>query len=259
MMEWRDLYDRWRFPLGTKAARGEPLPPGAFTLCARVWILGTDGRFCIQKRAAKKTRWPGYWDCSAAGGVQTGESTREAALRETGEELGIALVADALEHVYTLTDGQRYDDVYLARLAEIPSPKRQREEVASVRWANRDEIIALVGEGRFLPYEGLSFLFGQAESPWALLLTAATRPGAWEYQVTRNGKSAGCVTVDRTVRGVTLVRAAKAGSADWLLPRLEAMFPYDDAWRIAGDIKNPPGWVAEGKRNLFRIIQARHL
>ncbi len=52
-----------------------------------VWV--TDGRRLLQQqRAEDKTIMPGEWDISVSGHVMAGESYRDAAIRETAEELG---------------------------------------------------------------------------------------------------------------------------------------------------------------------------
>jgi isopentenyl-diphosphate delta-isomerase len=53
-----------------------------------VWV--TNGReFLQQERAYDKTIMPGQWDISVGGHVGTSESYRDAAMRETSEELGL--------------------------------------------------------------------------------------------------------------------------------------------------------------------------
>lgn len=52
-------------------------------------LLNSKNHVLLQKRSIWKDRNPGLWDSSAAGHVDSGETYREAALRELREELGI--------------------------------------------------------------------------------------------------------------------------------------------------------------------------
>lgn len=55
-----------------------------------VWL--TDGEYFVeQQRRWDKKIMPGAWDISVGGHVGAGESYLDAAIRETGEELGLAL------------------------------------------------------------------------------------------------------------------------------------------------------------------------
>ena len=54
-----------------------------------VLILNSKGELYIQKRSQKMDTNPGLWTSSASGHVDCGESYKEAAKREMGEEIGI--------------------------------------------------------------------------------------------------------------------------------------------------------------------------
>ncbi len=51
-------------------------------------VQRTDGKVLLLKRAATHTTYPGKW-CFVTGYVEAEEHTREAAIRELGEELGL--------------------------------------------------------------------------------------------------------------------------------------------------------------------------
>lgn len=75
---------------------------GLWHRAAHVWIVTPDRRVLLQRRAFTKESWPGLWDVSVAGHLNAGEGALDAALRETHEELGLALDALALRHLATL-------------------------------------------------------------------------------------------------------------------------------------------------------------
>jgi isopentenyl-diphosphate Delta-isomerase len=77
---------------------------GDWHVAAHVWIVTPAGRVLLQRRARVKENWPGYWDVSAAGHLSAGESAIDAAIRETREELGLAIAAGDLTHIGTVRE-----------------------------------------------------------------------------------------------------------------------------------------------------------
>ena len=86
-MELVDLYDENRAPLGRTAERYGPKGPGEYRTVVHVCAFSRDGRFLIQRRTENKHIWPGRWDLSVGGGVDAGETSRQAAEREFREEI----------------------------------------------------------------------------------------------------------------------------------------------------------------------------
>jgi isopentenyldiphosphate isomerase len=58
-----------------------------------VLVFGSDGRIFLQKRSMTKDTFPGAWDSSASGHVDSGEDYDACAVRELGEELGLIVTA----------------------------------------------------------------------------------------------------------------------------------------------------------------------
>jgi isopentenyl-diphosphate Delta-isomerase len=86
---------------------------GDWHRCAHVWIVASDGRLLLQRRALAKENWPGLWDISVAGHVSAGESATEASIRETFEEIGLVIAAGELIHVGTLRYSTRLREDYI--------------------------------------------------------------------------------------------------------------------------------------------------
>jgi len=57
-----------------------------------------DGRVLLLRRSAEAGDYPGFW-CWPAGGIDFGETAREAAARESGEEIGYTPEQSALRKV----------------------------------------------------------------------------------------------------------------------------------------------------------------
>ena len=106
-MELWDVYDIHRRKLGYKIARCTPdelpadceyrpalapsgklnLRPEEYHLSVHVWFINSKGELLIQKRAENKRHMPGVW-AACGGAAMSGESTIDAAIRESYEEMG---------------------------------------------------------------------------------------------------------------------------------------------------------------------------
>ena len=151
-MEYFDIYDRERAPLQRTGMRGVPLKDGEFRLAVHVCIFHQN-KMLIQQRANDKNTDAGKWDLTAAGGVLTGEMSAKAAERELYEELGISLdLSDNRPHL-TMNFDEGFNDVYLVeKNVDLNSIQLQPEEVQAVKWASREEIIAMIHKGEFISY-----------------------------------------------------------------------------------------------------------
>ena len=161
-MELVDLYDENRRPLGRTAERYAPAAPGEYRTVVHVCVFDSRGRLLIQRRAGAKAVWPGVWDVSAAGGVDAGETSRQAAEREFREELGFPLELGELRPCVTVNFHGGFDDFCVVeRDVALEELALQREEVAAVRWAELPELCGMVDSGAFIPYPKsfLAFLF----------------------------------------------------------------------------------------------------
>lgn len=166
-MEFVDLYDEERRPLGRTAPRFAKREKGVWRLIAHLCIFDSRGRLLLQQRSGGKRVWPGKWDVSAAGGVCAGETTRVAAARELEEELGLAAQAQDLRSVCTVTFNHAFDDYFiLKRDVDLRTLHLQAEEVSAVRWATRQQVLDLIRRDAFVPYSEnfLGYLFDMARN-----------------------------------------------------------------------------------------------
>lgn len=161
-MEFVDLYDENRLPLGRTAERSGPKGPGEYRMVVHVCVFDRRGRLLIQRRAAEKFIWPNLWDVSVGGGVDAGETSRQGAEREFREELGVSLDLSGLRPSVTVNFDGGFDDFYiLTSDLSLEDLTLQREEVRDVRWASLAEILDMAENGSFIPYPEsfLRFLF----------------------------------------------------------------------------------------------------
>ena len=161
-MELVDLYDENRVPLGRTAERSGPKGPGEYRAVIHVCVFNTQARLLIQQRAPEKFIWPGLWDVSVGGGVDAGETCRQAAEREVREELGYPLDLAGLRPSVTVNFDGGFDDFYiLTKDLNLEDLTLQAEEVRDLRWAPLEEILDMIDQGTFIPYPKsfLQFLF----------------------------------------------------------------------------------------------------
>ena len=152
-MERFDLYDSRRRFTGRTIARGEDVPDGLRRLVVHVCVFNQKGEMLIQQRQPFKEGWPNLWDVSVGGGVQAGESTQQAAQRELQEELGLEFDFENETPMLTTTFRKGFDDLYIIHLEpDLDTLRLQPEEVQAVRWAGRDEVLAMIENGTFIPY-----------------------------------------------------------------------------------------------------------
>ncbi|MFT5037361.1 MAG: isopentenyldiphosphate isomerase [Candidatus Azotimanducaceae bacterium] len=113
-----------------------------------VWISNAEGEVLLAQRTHEAPHSPGAWGPSAAGTIEVGETYDSNIVKETEEELGIAMPFSAF------TKGPKI-------FSTVPNPKRQyftqwyyatvdkqlsdfdiqEDEVAAIRWVPRENIL----------------------------------------------------------------------------------------------------------------------
>lgn len=172
MQELIDVLDANGHPTGERKPKEAIHRDGDWHRAAHVWIVTPDRQVLLQKRAAVKENWPGWWDVSAAGHCSAGESAVETAVRETEEELGLTLDTRDLVHIATfrdpvvLRDGRYIDneihEVFLVRRdVDLRALRLQPEEVDDVALVDVDE---LTSRDDLVPHGGEHALIRQLAS-----------------------------------------------------------------------------------------------
>lgn len=145
-MEFVDKLNNKRQSLNKISERSEKTL-GEYRQSVHTWIMNSKGEFLIQKRTPNKRTFPNKWS-QTGGGVDEGETTLQAALRECSEELGVSIKPDNIE--LTLSFKRKYDfvDVWLVKQDfNIDELVLQEDEVSEVKWATIDEIRNLMKTG----------------------------------------------------------------------------------------------------------------
>lgn len=153
MAEKWDLYDIERVKTGEITERGKPIPPNRYHLVVHVCIFGSDGRMLIQQRQPFKEDWSDMWDVTVGGSAVAGDTSQTAAEREVMEEIGLPLSLDGERPRITINFDVGFDDFWcVKRDVDLSELKLQYEEVQAVKWATKEEILAMIEGGEFIPY-----------------------------------------------------------------------------------------------------------
>ncbi len=146
-MELLDLYDKELKLTGKTIERGQPIPYGFQIPIVAVIVHNDEGRFLIQKVAARK----GNYYATTAGHVQSGETDfARAMLRELEEEIGLTATKSELELVKIRRYEYKFTFLYLMRSnVSVEQLRLQPDEVEFVKWMSLDEIEELCQQGLF--------------------------------------------------------------------------------------------------------------
>lgn len=152
-MELWDVYDVHRVRQNREVVRGQTLQPGDYHLVVHLCLFNSQGQMLIQQRQKNKDGWPNLWDLTVGGSALRGESSQQAVERELAEELGLHLnLSQARPHM-TVNFPDGFDDVYLIEEdIDLNTLSFQPEEVQAARWADQDDILAMIENETFLPY-----------------------------------------------------------------------------------------------------------
>ncbi|MGO1713293.1 MAG: NUDIX hydrolase, partial [Senegalia sp. (in: firmicutes)] len=131
-----------------------------YHLVIHVCIFNSKNEMLIQKRQPSKKLWPNMWDITIGGAVQSGETSTKAAERETFEEIGYRVDLSNDRAFFTINFDNGFDDYFLIEEdIDIKDLRLQYDEVEEVKWADKDEVLQLAKENKFINYWFLEKLF----------------------------------------------------------------------------------------------------
>lgn len=148
-LEKRDLYDKDRNLTGETIYKGEKIPEGKYINVVLVFIQNSEGKFLIQKRSKIKN---GKF-ATTGGHPKSGENSIQGILTEVKEEIGLDLKPEDLQLYFggrSDTEQVFWDDYYAKiDIPDINKLQLQEEEVESVHWFTKDEIMELRNKNKF--------------------------------------------------------------------------------------------------------------
>ena len=144
-----DVYRDRPEPTGETMTRGETHALKRWHRSVHVWLVDPAlGLVALQKRSPNKDTFPGRWDISAAGHIESGDESRSTAVRELAEELGVVCDGEELRFLCCVPAEQAdlggcncFEDVYILRSDSTNTAFAVGEaEVTATAWMAMKEL-----------------------------------------------------------------------------------------------------------------------
>ena len=154
MDEYIDVVTKDGKPTGKAELKSVIHKKGYYHHTAHIWFYTVDGDILLSQRSAKKTICPLLWDVSVAGHIDAGETAKQAAVRETKEEIGLTISEKNLYKIGVFECFQTYEsgiidnefhNTFIAKL-DVPLSKLtpQEEEVEALKLVEFSEFKRLI-------------------------------------------------------------------------------------------------------------------
>ena len=156
MAEYWDLYDEERNPLGRTIKRGEAFAEGEYYVCCEIWVRNSEGEFLVTKRHPNK-KAGGLWEFTG-GGVLSGETTKQAAVREAQEEIGLSVEETELSLLEVYQHKNYFMDIFVVKKdVEVNKLTLQAEEVVEAKWVSHEELLQMIETKQMVWSVGLRY------------------------------------------------------------------------------------------------------
>ena len=130
-----------------EARNPDNVPKGYYISVVGVVIVNENNEILLQKRSRFKRVNPSKWGI-CGGKVDFGETTLDAGIRETLEEIGILLNKDELNFLDMNTNEKAHFTVYYVRKnVDVNQCKLQEEELEELKYFKIEELQNLDNEG----------------------------------------------------------------------------------------------------------------
>ncbi len=165
------LVDAQDVPIGVCDKRVAHLGEGQLHRAFSVHLIDSRGRHLLQRRAAGKMLWPGFWSNACCSHPAPGETIMDAASRRLREELGVSA---SCRFLYSFEYHARFGSigaehelchVLVAQSDAVVSPAT--EEVSETMWQTRAEISVQLSESpaQFTPWFQMEWRHLLSEHP----------------------------------------------------------------------------------------------
>lgn len=147
MEEYWNIYDVNRTLTGKTIKRGDAFAEDEYYVCCEIWIMNSKQQMLMtQRHPAKKAG--ALWEFSG-GGVLAGETTKQAAVREIREELGLIIDESEFQLLEVFKNRNYLMDIFLVKkdfdLGEITL---QPDEVVDAKFLSGEEIAKMITENK---------------------------------------------------------------------------------------------------------------
>ncbi len=104
-----DIVDENNKLTGEIRPKSEVHEKGLWHRASHVWVIDSDYRILVGKRAKTKKSRPSLWDITAGGHIDTGEDATVSAAREMEEELGLTIHPQDLQLLFITKESNKAD------------------------------------------------------------------------------------------------------------------------------------------------------
>ena len=151
MEEILDIYDENKIKTEKKHIRGNnTLKENEYVLVVEIPIINFKDQILLAQRSETKKRNPLKWE-TTQGSVKSGENSKEAAIRELREELGINISKDELHYLETEKDVDEHifkDMFYVRKNIDMKEICFSDGEVKDAKWVDINEFKKMNIEGQ---------------------------------------------------------------------------------------------------------------
>lgn len=149
-MEMVDIYNNKRELTSSIKGRKE-LVDGEYRISSHIWIINSEGKLLLQLRSKDEDMFPNMWG-QTGGGVKAGATSKQTAIIECKEEMGVDIYEENLYYVGCYTRIKDIADIWLViQDIDISNLKLQSEEVEKVEYLSFGEFDKLIEEGKAVP------------------------------------------------------------------------------------------------------------
>ena len=164
-MEFFDVVDQNRNPLGYIKKRSEKLEENEYNVGVEIWIFNNK-ELLITKRSLNKSH-PGKWEVPG-GCSQSNEISCDTLSRELKEEIGISINND-----YTFLDTQIYKkqfvDIYKSnKHINLKNIILQKDEVCDIKFVTKNQFLKMIANNEIVNsvYERYKIINDKIKNDW---------------------------------------------------------------------------------------------
>ena len=140
-MEFFDVVNKDRKPLGYTKKRGLKLEESEYNVGVEIWIFNKN-KLLMTKRSLNKTH-PGEWEVPG-GCSKSGETSIDTIIRETKEEIGISINNNDCKLIDTVIYKKQFVDIYKSNKdVDLNRIILQDDEVCDIKFVTKDEFLRM--------------------------------------------------------------------------------------------------------------------
>ena len=147
-----------------RASREEVHRSGHLHRSAHLLVFDSDGRVLLQKRSSAKDTFPGRWDSSVSGHVDSGEWYDECVVREASEEIGIAL-SETPEKLFKIDacEETANEFTWVYRTLNAGPFSVNQQEISEIRWFTKEDVSRLIDSKREIFSPAFALVWGMMQ------------------------------------------------------------------------------------------------